>query len=343
MKSQIHRANSTPETSNFSIGEFARAVAGFERNHSNMPDPTEFAITATFMTAFGVFSLTAAARKLLGNPPPPATEPVEPFPTDDRSPYQPPASSSTQPPELPRGRVPVWFYQPLDLLGIGFIFVVFFGLVMTAVRAPSEAELVLDVGGMLTSIAFQLICAGIVTFFMIFRIRPVQWLGLRWPEWRWVFLIAPGAVFTMWMFLGGLEVSGFMEWIESLGVEAVQDSVKLLQTSTDPTIIGLMIFAAVIVAPLCEEIVFRGYLYPAAKKFVGPWAAGACSALVFAAAHGSLAALLPLFVFGCLLVFIYEKTGSLWAPVAVHFCFNGATVIIQMGARYYDLSLDAPL
>jgi membrane protease YdiL (CAAX protease family) len=315
---------------------------GSSEANFNMPDPTEFAITATFMTALGIFSLTAAARKLLGNPAPPAAAAVDPFPTDDGSPYQPPASAAL-PPELPSGRVPVWLYQPLDLLGIGFIFVLFFGLVMASVRASNKAELVLDVGGMVASIAFLFISAGIVTFFVIARIRPVEWLGLRWPAWRWVFLIAPSAVFSMWMFFGGLQAIGFMEWIESLGVEAVQDSVKLLQTSTDPAVIGLMVFAAVIAAPLCEEIVFRGYLYPAAKKFVGPWAAGACSALVFAAAHGSLAALLPLFVFGCLLVFIYEKTGSLWAPVAVHFCFNGATVLIQMIARYYHLPLDAPL
>lgn len=338
----FHKPSGPGKTSNFSIGGFAPAVAGFARSHPNMSDPTEFVITATFMTAFGVFALTAAARKLLGNPNLPAAAPVDPFPTDDGSPYQPPALSAS-PPELPRGRVPVWFYQPLDLLGIGFIFVLFFGLVMASVRASDEAEAVLDVGGMAASIAFQFISAGIVAFFVIPRIRPAEWLGLRWPAWRWVFLIAPCAVFTMWMFFGGLQVAGFMEWIESLGVEAVQDSVKLLQTSTDPTIIGLMVFAAVIAAPLCEEIVFRGYLYPAAKKFAGPWAAGICSALVFAAAHGSLAALLPLFVFGCLLVFIYEKTGSLWAPVAVHFCFNGATVLIQMIARYYNLPLDAPL
>ena len=105
--------------------------------------------------------------------------------------------------------------------------------------------------------------------------------------------------------------------------------------------IGLvMAFAAIVVAPLCEEIVFRGYLYPVMKKFSGPWVAGVCSALIFAAAHGSLVALLPLFVFGCVLVLIYEKTGSLWAPIAVHFCFNGATVIIQMAVRYLDLPLD---
>ena len=65
--------------------------------------------------------------------------------------------------------------------------------------------------------------------------------------------------------------------------------------------------------------------------------------MVFAAAHGSLAALLPLFIFGCVLVFIYEKTGSIWAPIAVHFCFNGATVALQLAIRYFDLPVDPNL
>ena len=304
-----------------------------------MPDPTEFVIIATFSTALGIFALTASARHLLGKSPPLVPE-IDPAPLDEESPYQPPATTGP-PPGLPDGRVPTWFYRPLDLLGIGFIYLVFFGLVTASVRASDKAELVLDPADLLSSIAFQFISAGIVTFFVIGRIRPVDWLGLRWPGWRWIFLIAPCAVFSMWFFFGGLEASGFMDWIESLGVEAVQDTVKLLQKSTDPLILGLMAFAAVIAAPICEEIVFRGYLYSATKKFAGPWAAGICSALVFAAAHGSLAALLPLFVFGCVLVFIYQKTGSLWAPVAVHCCFNGATVLIQMVGRFYHFPLEA--
>ena len=172
------------------------------------------------------------------------------------------------------------------------------------------------------------------------RIRAADWLGLRWPAWPWIFLIAPISVISMWCFFGGLQVSGYMKWIESFGVETVQDTVKIFQKSSNPVVLGLMSFAAIVTAPLCEEIVFRGYLYPVMKKFSGPWVAGLCSALIFAAAHGSLAALLPLFVFGCLLVFIYEKTGSLWAPIAIHFCFNGATVTIQMVARYLHLPLD---
>ena len=286
-----------------------------------MPDPTESVIIATFCSALGIFALTAATRKWLGNGQAPAP--------DDEVPQS--------------GHVPAHFYQPLDLLGLGFVFLVFFGLVVGSVRASAgKNEAVLTVDSLSSAIGFQFVSATIVTAFVIRRVRPVKWLGLRWAGWPWVFLIAPGAVVSMWALFSGLQTSGYLRWIDSLGVETVQDTVKILQKSTDPQILSLMVIAAVVAAPLCEEIVFRGYLYAVAKRFAGPWAAGICSALVFAAAHGSLSALLPLFIFGCVLAFIYEKTGSLWAPIATHFCFNGATVVVQLAARHYNIDLTAP-
>jgi membrane protease YdiL (CAAX protease family) len=306
-----------------------------------MSDPTELVITATYCMAFGIFAITASVRKLLEKkllPTPDLISVAEDTLLDAGSPYQAPRAS--EPPPLPSGRVPTWFYRPFDLLGAGFVFVLFFSLAIASARASGKSDLVLDPGGLMASIAFQFISAGIVMFFVSNRIRPTEWLGLKWRAWPKVFLIAPATVVFMWVLFGGLQALGFMEWVESLGVETVQDTVKLLQESSDPLVLGLMGFAAVVAAPLCEEIVFRGYLYPVAKKFSGPWVAGICSAMVFAAAHGSLAALLPLFIFGCVLVFIYEKTGSIWAPVAVHFCFNSATVITQMIARHYQLGLD---
>lgn len=306
-----------------------------------MPDPTESVITAAFCTALGVFTLTSVARKLQGGTPSLPGSP-EPVPADPPSPYHTPLAEELPPPP-PLGRVPVWFYHPLDLLGIGFVFLVYFTLVLGSIRASAgKGDMALNANNLLTSIGFQFVSAGIVTAFVVSRIRPIEWLGLRWRGWPWVFLIAPGTVVMMWLFFSGLQAIGFMDWIQSFGVETVQDTVKILQNSNDPQILGLMIFAAVVAAPLCEEIVFRGYLYSAAKRFAGPWVGGFCSALVFASAHGSLAALLPLFVFGCVLVFIYEKTGSLWASVAVHFCFNGGTVLIQMAARHYHIELDVP-
>lgn len=306
-----------------------------------MPDPTTFAIIATFGTAFLLFLIAVLARGAFRRHGTPAAKLEMPAPADELFPYHTPLAVAPElPPELPTGRVPVWIYQPVDLLGIAFIFLVFFGLVLSSLNMPEVAEPQINAFSLLVSIAFQFIIAGIALAFVIARIGPVQWLGLKWPNWQWVFLIAPGTVFVMWMIFGALQFGGYMEWMESLGVEPVQDTVRLLQNATDPVVIGLMAFAAVIAAPLCEEIVFRGYVYPAAKKFAGPWVAMVCSALIFGAAHGSLAALLPLFIFGCVLVILYEKTGSLWAPIAVHLCFNGATVLVQLAARHWNIPLE---
>ncbi len=304
-----------------------------------MPDPTEIVLTSCFIIALGLFTTTAITRKLLVR----KTAVAPPFEValdNAGSPYQTPVSNDLPPP-LPAGKVPTWLYNPFDLLGLGAIFLVFFSLAIASVRTARTENLVLDPKALVFSIGFQFAIAGAVAFIVTRRTSLVEWLGLRWRSWPWVLLIAPGTVALMWLFFGILQATGYMKWMESLGVESVQDTVKLLQTSQDPLILGLMTIAAVLAAPVCEEIVFRGYFYPAARKFAGPWVAGICSALIFASAHGSLSALLPLFIFGCALVFIYEKTGSLWAPIAVHFCFNGATVLIQLIARAYHLPLNS--
>lgn len=283
-----------------------------------MTDPTALVITGVFAMAALVFAVAAVLRA--GMKP----------------------SVGTEPPGLPVGKVAVWYYGQLDLLGAAFVFLVFSGLVLASLHSEEMAEPVLDPGALVMNIGFQFIMAGLVAVMMVQRVNWVSWLGLRWRGWPWVLLIAPAAVALMWLVFGGLQVSGYVEWMESLGVETVQDTVKLLQESDDPLVLGLMAFAAVVAAPLCEEVVFRGYFYPVMKKFGGIRVATFCSALVFAAAHGSLTALLPLFIFGGVLVFLYEKTGSLWAPIAAHFCFNGATVIVQMAVRYSEIPIEMP-
>lgn len=305
-----------------------------------MSDPTTTVITSTFCAALGLFVLASLVRKFLGKESPAEPLAVGPDESPD-SPYRSPEPHDFPPSPL-AGRVPTWFYNPLDLLGMGLVFGVFFTLVWGSLQLATEKEPEMNPGGLLVSIGFQFVSAGIVTALVIARIRPIDWLGLKWRQWYWAFWIVPVSIAVMYGFLFGLDYVGYRAWIESLGVESMQDTVKLLRESDDLAVIGLMAVAAVIAAPLCEEIVFRGYLYAAAKKFAGPWMAGICSAMVFAAAHGSLAALLPLFVFGCVLVILYEVTGSIWAPVAAHFCFNGLTVLLQVGARILDLPGGAP-
>jgi len=295
------------------------------RNMCVVSDPTSLVITAAFAVAALIFPVAATIgilRRMAQN-----AESAEP--------------SRVIPPPLPFGKVRIGLYHALDLLPVAFIFAAFSLLVVSSLMAPAAPDRELAASDLVMNIGFQITIAAMMLVYMSRRTALADWLGLRWPSWPRVFLIAPASVLGMWLVFGVLQACGYMRWMESLGAETMQESVKLLQTTEDPAVLWLMAFAAVVVAPLCEELLFRGFLYPVAKKFTGPWLAACSSALFFAAAHGNLTALLPLFLFGLLLVWIYEKTGSLWAPIAVHLCFNSATVTVQMIARYFNIPLDA--
>lgn len=309
-------------------------------------NPTVIILAICFIGSLAAFVIAAGIRAFAS----PRRKPAEVIPLAspdvDESPYQPPGTPDTSlsPPPLPYGKVAVWPYRKLDLLWMGFIVLTFSLLSLgNATFAGKKTDMVISAEGLIQSIEFQLFITALTVVMVVWRVRPVAWLGLRWAGWRWVILIAPVSVLVMWSVSAGLYVGGYMKLMESLGVESTQDSVKLLQQTKDPLVLTLMAVAAVLVAPLCEEIVFRGYLYPAAKRFAGPWVAGAATALIFAAAHGALAPLLPLFVFGALLVLAYEITGSLWAPMAMHFCFNGATVAIQLAVRLSGVQIPESL
>lgn len=76
---------------------------------------------------------------------------------------------------------------------------------------------------------------------------------------------------------------------------------------------------AALVAPVVEELVFRGFLYPAWERQWG-WIAGAiATSAVFGLVHG---AFLPQFLASIVFICALRRAGSLWAPILVHACFN---------------------
>ncbi|MEO6052460.1 MAG: type II CAAX endopeptidase family protein [Chthoniobacterales bacterium] len=84
-------------------------------------------------------------------------------------------------------------------------------------------------------------------------------------------------------------------------------------------IIGISI---VIIAPIAEELIFRGFLYGVFSRYLGRWPGLLVSAFIFAAIHAHLPAFLPLFILAVFLTFAYERSGSLWTPILMHSGFN---------------------
>ena len=104
----------------------------------------------------------------------------------------------------------------------------------------------------------------------------------------------------------------------------------------DPTVV---VVAFMVVAPIAEELFFRGVAYNAWIRERGPRFALYGSAALFALIHGSVFALAPIFALGIALALVYRRTGSLPAAMAMHAGFNAISVVLTLLVRQGILNL----
>jgi membrane protease YdiL (CAAX protease family) len=88
---------------------------------------------------------------------------------------------------------------------------------------------------------------------------------------------------------------------------------------------------AVLVAPLCEEIFFRGVVFGGVRSRRSLVVATVSSAALFAFVHDDLARLPDLFVAGVIYAVLYERSRSLAVPIAAHLASNVLAVILTFG------------
>ena len=89
--------------------------------------------------------------------------------------------------------------------------------------------------------------------------------------------------------------------------------------------------AAVLLAPVAEEALFRGIIYPAIKQFGYPRLALWGTSLLFAAVHMNVVTFVPLATLAVVLTMLYERTDNLLAPITAHVLFNAlnfATLLV---------------
>lgn len=239
------------------------------------------------------------------------------------------------PPPVDAGyKVRTWWVQSLDVAGLIVMSLIFMGFGVSALAMAEENQADLSAESLVLNVVMFAIFVGAVFALVRWRVRPTDWLGLRWRGWAHLLWFGPLIVVGMWVVMGLLQASGYMAFMEEwLGTPSMQEAVELLKESKDGTVVALMALSAAVVAPLAEEVIFRGYLYPVAKKWSGKVCAVLFSALWFSACHGNVPLILPLFLLGVILALAYEKTGSIWAPIGIHFFFNSATVLIQLAIR----------
>lgn len=111
---------------------------------------------------------------------------------------------------------------------------------------------------------------------------------------------------------------------------------ETLQDSTRASgIASFTILAIVVLAPLAEELFFRGMLFQALHKRMPLWPAIGLSSIAFGISHVEPVVVVLTFAFGLYLAWVFRRRGSLVAPIVAHMIFNLAGVIL--------IRLDVPL
>lgn len=119
-------------------------------------------------------------------------------------------------------------------------------------------------------------------------------------------------------------------WFVSLYVPAIdleqKQEIGFSTTSKTPVEL-VVIFASLVIFPaLVEEIMMRGFLYSAIKSRLGMYMAAALVSVIFGLAHLQLgsgstplySAAIDTTILSLFLIYLREKTGSLWAGILLH-------------------------
>ena len=101
-----------------------------------------------------------------------------------------------------------------------------------------------------------------------------------------------------------------------------QPVVELFMNEKNASFLFFSSVFAAIIGPVIEEIYFRAFMYKALKRRAGLAAAAILSSAIFAALHSYIVGFVPIFMLGILLVYLYEKTGTLVASMTVHITHN---------------------
>jgi uncharacterized protein len=98
--------------------------------------------------------------------------------------------------------------------------------------------------------------------------------------------------------------------------------VLLQEGASQPLTVYGLLAGSVIVAPFCEEIFFRGFVFTGLLRELSPAWAILISAALFAIAHADPSSFIPLFAIGLALGYLRLRSGSTWAGIILHMLNN---------------------
>ena len=158
--------------------------------------------------------------------------------------------------------------------------------------------------------------AYLLPVLVIFAWRGIHWKAIGFGKFNWGTLgMGCGLLIGCYMIILVHNII-----LMQLGIQTQGDQITQLFELLDTPVWFFIVGA--ILAPLVEEIFFRGFLFQGFRAKYG-WVAGMLvSSVIFGIAHLDPASLIPTFILGCLLSYLYQRSNSIWPGVILHTLIN---------------------
>jgi membrane protease YdiL (CAAX protease family) len=205
----------------------------------------------------------------------------------------------------------------LAVLGLLAVFVTIAGaLILAAGFAAESAEG--RFAQVLASVAWDASIVAVV--FQLARRKGSGWrdLGLRAPRGRpLAFVIAAGYIVAY------LSVVLYGVAVEASGIDELMPGQQVPEELFDEAwVLASFGVLGVTLVPFAEELFFRGFFFAGLRRRLPFLLAAGISGLFFSLAHGDPGLVIPFTGVGMVFAYLYERTGSLYAPIGVHVLFN---------------------
>jgi uncharacterized protein len=115
-----------------------------------------------------------------------------------------------------------------------------------------------------------------------------------------------------------------------------QEIVDLFNSSRTLQQRVMIIFLAIVVAPISEEFIFRFFIYGVVRRYFGIAIGLVFNAALFAAAHNHLPSAAPLFVLGACFTLAYEWSGSILVSMSMHALFNSVQLSLLAFPNFFQ-------
>ena len=127
----------------------------------------------------------------------------------------------------------------------------------------------------------------------------------------------------------------YSAFLAVFGLRAQVDLVPIFAELTSP---WWLLLAGIVVAPIVEELFFRGFVYAGLAQRYSWRKAALISSALFALIHLQPLAFVPIFVLGYIFAYLYQRSGSIWPAVLMHVTTNA----LGLGAAYLLSKITLP-